>query len=85
MTTNTFTEERHESPSSRLEQSTERDRPLRILLAIPLYPPVVGGAEMHVSRLAAALARRGHDVHVLTTYAPPMPRRRHWCSLRMRS
>lgn len=54
------------------------DEPLRILLAIPFYPPVVGGAEMHVSRLAAALARRGHHVHVITTYAPPMQRTRRW-------
>ncbi len=53
-------------------------RRLRILLAIPYYPPVIGGAEVHVSRLAAALARRGHEVEVITTYAPPMPRRRHW-------
>jgi glycosyltransferase involved in cell wall biosynthesis len=53
-------------------------RRLRILLAIPSYPPVVGGAEVHVSRLAAALARRGHDVRVFTTYAPPMLPLRHW-------
>lgn len=51
---------------------------MRLLLAIPYYPPVVGGAEVHVSRLAAALSRRGHQVEVLTTYAPPMPMARHW-------
>ncbi|MFP5354187.1 MAG: glycosyltransferase family 4 protein [Gemmatimonadota bacterium] len=51
---------------------------MRVLLAIPYYPPVVGGAEVHVSRLAAALSRRGHRVEVLTTYAAPMPRARHW-------
>lgn len=51
---------------------------LSILLVIPSYPPVLGGAEMHVSRLAAALARRGHYVDVITTWGPPMPDVGHW-------
>lgn len=53
-------------------------RPLRILLALPGYPPVVGGAEVHASRLAGALRRLGHQVHVLTIYTPPMPAAGHW-------
>lgn len=56
----------------------EREAPLRILFAVPFYPPVVGGAEIHASRLAAALSRRGHLVQVVTTHAEPMPNGRHW-------
>lgn len=58
--------------------ASRTSEPLRVLLAIPDYPPVIGGAEVHVSRLAAALARRGHHVEVITTHAPPMPAQRHW-------
>ena len=69
------------SPSPTREaspRSPDAVPPLRVLFCIPYYPPVVGGAEMHVARLAAALSRRAHDVQVLTTHAPPMPRTRHW-------
>lgn len=52
--------------------------PLSILFVIPSYPPVLGGAEMHASRLAAALAARGHHVEVITTWAPPMPNAGRW-------
>ena len=53
-------------------------RPLSILLVIPGYPPVLGGAEMHASRLAGALARRGHRVEVITTWDSRMPPSGHW-------
>lgn len=52
--------------------------PLSILLVIPGYPPVLGGAEMHASRLAGALARRGHRVEVITTWDPRMPKAGRW-------
>jgi glycosyltransferase involved in cell wall biosynthesis len=42
-------------------------RPLRVAIVIPQYPPILGGAEMHGAQLAAVLARRGHQVMVLTT------------------
>lgn len=64
-------------PAARARTAPTHDS-LRLLLCIPYYPPVIGGAEIHVARLAAALARRGHRVHVLTTHAPPMPHRRRW-------
>lgn len=56
----------------------QREGPLRVLLAIPYYPPVIGGAEIHASRLAAALSRRGHLVQVVTTHAEPMLTGRRW-------
>lgn len=34
------------------------------------YPPVIGGEERHVKNLAAALAKRGHDVSVATLAMP---------------
>src|ERR1700730_4215564 len=42
---------------------------LRILHVVPTYYPAVryGGPIRFVHGLAAALARRGHDVHVFTT------------------
>jgi glycosyltransferase involved in cell wall biosynthesis len=51
---------------------------LSILFVIPGYPPVIGGAEMHASRLAAALGRRGHRVEVVTIATPPMPNEPRW-------
>jgi len=35
-----------------------------------LYSPCVGGVGRHVSEMAAALARAGHDVHVFSRVAP---------------
>ena len=42
-------------------------QPLQVVIVIPEYPPILGGAEMHGAQLSAALARRGHQVMVLTT------------------
>ena len=45
---------------------------MRILLVNTLFPPVIkGGAEVSTSNLGAALAARGHDVHVLTITPDP--------------
>lgn len=40
---------------------------LRVLLQCMYYPPEVGGLESHVADLARGLARRGHDVDMLTS------------------
>lgn len=40
---------------------------LRILLQCMYYPPELGGLESHVAGLAMGLARRGHDVDMLTS------------------
>ncbi|MFZ0829800.1 MAG: glycosyltransferase family 4 protein, partial [Thermoplasmata archaeon] len=42
-------------------------RRLRILLVCSRFPPAIGGAENHAYELSRALARRGHDVCVLTS------------------
>jgi glycogen synthase len=39
---------------------------MKVMLATQTYAPVIGGEERHVQHLAAALAARGHDVHVAT-------------------
>lgn len=41
--------------------------PLRIAQVAPYFHPHVGGVESHVEGIAAELARRGHDVEVLTS------------------
>lgn len=38
----------------------------RLLLVLTEFPPAVGGMQTHASHLAAHLARRGHEVKVLT-------------------
>ena len=43
---------------------------MRILLLSQFYPPIVGGEERHVRNLGAALARRGHQVSVVTLWYP---------------
>ena len=40
---------------------------LKILLQCLYYPPEVGGLESHVAGLSEGLARRGQDVHMLTS------------------
>jgi glycosyltransferase involved in cell wall biosynthesis len=42
-------------------------RRLRILLVCSRFPPAVGGAETHAHELSLALARRGHEVSILTS------------------
>lgn len=46
---------------------------MRIAIATDWWPPRIGGVESQVSDLAAVLAARGHDVHVLTTTRNPVP------------
>jgi glycosyltransferase involved in cell wall biosynthesis len=55
--------------SSTALSATAVARPLRILHVVPTYYPAVryGGPIRSVHGLAAALKRRGHDVHVYTT------------------
>ncbi|HVL32432.1 MAG TPA: glycosyltransferase family 4 protein [Actinomycetota bacterium] len=47
---------------------------MRILMLSWEYPPrIVGGLGKHVHRLSVALARAGHDVHVVTRGHPDAP------------
>ncbi len=41
------------------------NRPLRILIGADTYPPDINGAARFTARLAAGLAGRGHEVHVV--------------------
>jgi glycosyltransferase involved in cell wall biosynthesis len=45
-------------------------RPLRILQVTDLFEPFVGGMELHVRTLSQELARRGHEVTVVTAQLP---------------
>jgi glycosyltransferase involved in cell wall biosynthesis len=48
---------------------------MRILLALTYYRPHVSGLTIYVERLAAGLARHGHEVTVLTSqHEPTLPR-----------
>lgn len=42
---------------------------MKILHISPTYPPVLGGAELHMKELSEGLASRGHEVTVLTVNA----------------
>jgi glycosyltransferase involved in cell wall biosynthesis len=46
---------------------------MKVLHISPTYFPAVGGAEVHLQAISEALARRGHEVTVLTTNV-----RSHW-------
>ena len=46
---------------------------MRIALVSPWFHPHVGGVESHVRSLAAELARRGHEVTVLTSNYAKLP------------
>lgn len=43
----------------------KREGPLRILIACDTYPPDVNGAAVFCFRLATALSKRGHEVHIV--------------------
>ncbi len=48
---------------------------MRLMMLAQWYPPSVGGEELHVQRLSAELARRGHRVTVATLAHPGTPKR----------
>jgi glycosyltransferase involved in cell wall biosynthesis len=50
---------------------------LRIAQVAPYFHPHVGGVESHVEGICAELARRGHDVEVVTAQLPGAPLREH--------
>jgi len=56
------------------DDSPRPDRPLTIVIAADTFAPDVNGAARFAERLAAGLAGRGHDVHILT---PSVTHRNH--------
>lgn len=40
---------------------------MNLLIAPPYYPPQMGGLELAAERLAVEMAKRGHNVHVVTS------------------
>lgn len=56
----------------------DKTNPIRVLLIVDTYPPVVGGSEIEAQRVSAGLIRRGHSVRVLCAGGPPMPPVREW-------
>lgn len=56
-------------------EATRRDRKLRVLISLLYYYPHRTGLTIHVQSVAEELARRGHDVTVLTArYRQDLPR-----------
>ncbi len=45
---------------------------MRILMLPQLYPPIIGGEERFAQDLSTGLARRGHEVSVVTLWQPGM-------------
>jgi glycosyltransferase involved in cell wall biosynthesis len=41
---------------------------MKILMVPDFYPPIIGGAERHVSSLSSELVKKGHEVTVYTTW-----------------
>lgn len=63
-------------PGVSVPMGTTMTCPLRVLIGADTCPPDINGAARFTTRLAAGLARRGHDVHVLAlsdTGAAPSP------------
>jgi glycosyltransferase involved in cell wall biosynthesis len=46
---------------------------VRLIELTDLYQPVIGGQERFVAMLSGELARRGHEVHVVTSAVPGAP------------
>lgn len=51
------------------ERAPDAPRPLRVLIGADTFAPDVNGAARFAERLAAGLAARGHDLHVLAPAA----------------
>lgn len=49
------------------------EQPLKILIAADTYPPDVNGASVFCHRLATAMAKRGHEVHVVAANSESGP------------
>lgn len=45
---------------------------MRILMLAQFYPPIIGGEERFAQDLSTSLARRGHEVSVVTLWQPGM-------------
>jgi phosphatidylinositol alpha 1,6-mannosyltransferase len=52
-------------PGVSVPTATTVTRPLRVLIGADTYPPDINGAARFTARLAAGLAGRGHEVHVV--------------------
>ena len=61
-----------EAPRHResVDRTRETDS-LRVLMVCPQYRPLIGGYERAAERLATVLARRGHEVQVVTERRDP--------------
>ena len=46
---------------------------VKIVCLSDLWLPFPGGAERYIANISQALIDRGHEVHVLTSYAPAKP------------
>lgn len=64
-------------PQLRMSLSA-RPRAISLLVISHSYPPVLGGSEIEVQRVCAALMKRGHGVTVLCAGGPPMPAVSRW-------
>ena len=49
-----------------MQESATAERPLTIVIGADTFPPDINGAARFAERLAGGLARRGHDVHIIT-------------------
>ena len=59
-------------------QSVSQPERQSVLMISHTYPPVLGGTEIEVQRVAKGLMRRGHRVMVLCAGGAPMPKRGAW-------
>jgi glycosyltransferase involved in cell wall biosynthesis len=56
-----------------LKNRFAKEYPLKIALICDWYLPRIGGIEMHLQELAERLTRRGHTVHVITSFPESGP------------
>ena len=55
--------------SAQREHRDEEHKPLRLLIAADTFPPNINGAAKFTVNLAAGMAARGHEVHVVVPSA----------------
>ncbi|MCC6262687.1 MAG: glycosyltransferase family 4 protein [Bryobacterales bacterium] len=64
--------------TDRQPQPAARPEPRAVIMISHTYPPVLGGTEIEVQRVAKGLMRRGHRALVLCAGGAPMPKRGDW-------
>src|SRR6266542_900082 len=74
---------RDEAARAEAQGSADGGRPLRVAMLASMFPPSIGGIQIHTLRLSQKLVERGLDVHVVTRIQPGLAPFERMCGVRV--